>query len=98
MKKKKVSFTESIIILLLLLIILGVAVIKFGLSPEVPVLFTVLLMTFWAKLRGWSWADVQDGIKEGIEVAIIPIFIFILIGALIGVWIQAGIKKLPLIR
>ena len=91
MKKKKVSFTESIIILLLLLIILGVAVIKFGLSPEVPVLFTVLLMTFWAKLRGWSWADVQDGIKEGIEVAIIPIFIFILIGALIGVWIQAGI-------
>lgn len=91
MEKKKVSFTESIIILILLLIILGLAVIRFGLSPEVPVLFTVLLLTFWAKLRGWSWNDVQDGIKEGISVAIIPIFIFILIGALIAVWIQAGI-------
>lgn len=89
--KKKVSFTESLIILAVLLIILGLAVIKFGLSPEVPVLFTVLLLTFWAKFRGFSWQEIQDGIKEGIGVAIIPIFIFILIGALIGLWIQAGI-------
>lgn len=91
MKEKKVSFTESIIILIVLLIILGVSVIHFGLSPEVPVLFTVLLLTFWARLRGFTWNDVQDGIKDGISVAIIPIFIFILIGALIAVWIQAGI-------
>ena len=89
--KKKVSFSESIIILVILLLILGTAVIKFGLSPEVPVLFTVLLLTFWAKIRGFSWQDIQNGIKEGISVAIIPIFIFILIGALIGLWIQAGI-------
>lgn len=89
--KKKVSFSESIIILALLLIILGIAVIKFSLSPEVPVLFTVLLLTFWAKARNFSWQEIQDGIKEGIGVAIIPIFIFILIGALIGLWIQAGI-------
>lgn len=89
--KKKVSFSESLIILALLLIILGISVIKFGLSPEVPVLFTVLLLTFWAKIRGFSWQDIQDGIKEGISVAIIPIFIFILIGALIGLWIKAGI-------
>lgn len=91
MKKKQVSFPESIIILIVLLAILGISVIKFGLSPEVPVLFTVLLLTFWAKLRGFTWTDVQDGIKEGIGVAIIPIFIFILIGALIGLWIKAGI-------
>lgn len=89
--KKKVSFTESLVILALLLVILGFAVIKFGLSPEVPVLFTVLLLTFWAKFHGFSWQEIQDGIKEGISVAIIPIFIFILIGALIGLWIKAGI-------
>lgn len=91
MQKRKVSFPESIVILIILLAVLGISVIKFGLSPEVPVLFTVLLLTFWAKLRGFSWKDVQDGIKEGIGVAIIPIFIFILIGALIGLWIKAGI-------
>lgn len=89
--KKKVSFSEAIIILIILLAILGFSVIKFGLSPEVPVLFTVCLLTFWAKLRGASWEDIQNGIKEGIGVAIIPIFIFILIGALIGLWIKGGI-------
>ena len=91
MEKKKAPFSESIIILIVLLVILGLSVIKFGLSPEVPVLFTVLLLTFWAKLRGFSWQDIQNGIKEGISVAIIPIFIFMLIGALIGIWIKAGI-------
>lgn len=50
--KKKVSFLEAIIILLLLLIILGISVIKFGLMPEVPVLFTVCLLVFWLRLRG----------------------------------------------
>lgn len=91
MKQKRVSFGEAITILAILLIILGTAVIKFTLSPEVPVLFTVLLLSFWARFRGFTWNDVQDGIKEGINVAIIPIFIFILIGSLIGLWIQAGI-------
>lgn len=89
--KKKVSFLEAIIILGLLLIILGVSVIKFGLMPEVPVLFTVCLVVFWLRIRRNSWADIQDGIKEGISVAIIPIFIFILIGALIGLWIKGSI-------
>lgn len=89
--KKKVGFGEAVTILIILLAILGVSVIGFGLSPEVPVLFTVLLLVFWAKFRGASWEEIQDGIKEGIGVAIIPIFIFILIGALIGLWIKGGI-------
>ena len=67
--KKKVSFTESIVILAILLVILGISVIKFRLSPEVPVLFTVIPLTFWAKIRGFSWQDIQNGIKEGIGVA-----------------------------
>ncbi len=89
--KKKVSFPEAIIILLLLLLILGISVIKFGLMPEVPVLFTVCLLLFWLRIRGNDWSSIQDGIKEGIGVAIIPIFIFILIGALIGLWIKGSI-------
>ncbi|MBP2058445.1 NhaC family Na+:H+ antiporter [Lactobacillus colini] len=89
--KRKVGFIEAMTILVILLVILGISVIKFGLSPEVPVLFTVCLLVFWAKFRGASWQDIQDGIKEGIGVAIIPIFIFILIGSLIGLWIKAGI-------
>lgn len=88
---KKVKFGEAVTILVVMLVILGMAVIKFGLSPQIPVLFTIALLIFWARLRGASWEDVHQGIKEGISTAIIPIFIFILIGALIAVWIRAGI-------
>lgn len=88
---KKVHFGEALTILIIMLIILGTAVIHFGLSPQIPVLFTIALLIFWARLRGASWEDVHQGITEGISTAIIPIFIFILIGALIAVWIRAGI-------
>ena len=49
---KKVHFKEAIIILIIMLIILGTAVIKFGLSPQIPVLFTIALLIFWARFRG----------------------------------------------
>ncbi|WP_242363966.1 Na+/H+ antiporter NhaC [Limosilactobacillus antri] len=88
---KKVQFKEAIVILITMLIILGTAVIKFGLSPQIPVLFTIALLIFWARFRGAAWEEIHRGIQEGIETAIIPIFIFILIGALIAVWIKAGI-------
>ncbi|MCI1290556.1 MAG: Na+/H+ antiporter NhaC [Lactobacillus sp.] len=93
-KKKapaKVSVAESVIILIVMLLILGWSVIAWGLAPEVPVLFTIAMLILWAKLRHWSWDDIQGGIIDGVHIAIIPIFIFILIGALIAVWIKAGI-------
>ena len=51
---KKISFGESITIFIIMLIILGTAVIHFGLSPQIPVLFTIALLVFWAKFRGAS--------------------------------------------
>ena len=88
---KSIRFKEAATLLLIMLIILGTAVIRFGLSPQIPVLFVIALLIFWVKLRGASWDEIHKGIQEGIGTAIIPIFIFILIGALIAVWIQAGV-------
>lgn len=82
---KLIKFSEAVSILLIMLVILGTAVIKFGLSPQIPVLFVIALIMLWAKLRGASWDDLHKGIQDGIGTAIIPIFIFILIGALIAV-------------
>lgn len=91
MPAKKVSVLEASLVLLGMLAVLGISVIGFSLAPQVPVLTTTALIILWAKLRGFSWEDVNSGISEGVKVAIIPIFIFILIGALIAVWIQAGV-------
>ncbi|MFC6260122.1 Na+/H+ antiporter NhaC [Levilactobacillus fujinensis] len=88
---KPVKFGEAIIVLLLMLVIMGTGVIKFGLSPTTPVLLVIALVILWAKVRGADWDTIHDGIIDGIKTGIIPIFIFLLIGALISVWIAAGI-------
>lgn len=88
---QKVKTREASLVLIVMLAILGTGVIKWGLSPQTPVLLVLGLLTIWAKIRGFSWQAINDGIKSGIETGIIPIFIFILVGALISVWIAAGI-------
>lgn len=89
--KKDVSFREAVAILVTMLIILGFGVIKFGLSPQTPVLVVIGLLILWSKVRGSEWDEIFDGITDGVKNGIIPIFIFILIGSLIGTWIAAGI-------
>lgn len=89
--EKKIQFKEALLILILMLAILGTGVIKFGLSPQTPVLLVIGLLILWAKIRKHSWDTIHNGIMDGVKNGIIPIFIFILIGALIGVWITAGI-------
>ena len=73
MSKKSIDFKEAIIMLAVMLIILGVGVIKFGLSPQTPVLVVIGLLVLWAKLRGSSWDDISDGIVSGVKNGIIPI-------------------------
>ena len=87
---KEFSLKESILILVGLLIILAGGV-QQGLSPETPVLTVIALLILVAKVHGASWEKIHQGIKDGIGTALIPIFIFILIGVLIAVWIKAGI-------
>lgn len=88
---RPVQLPEALTILFVMLAIMGIAVIKFGLSPQTPVILVIALVILWAHLRGASWDTIHGGITDGIKTGIIPIFIFILIGALISVWIAAGI-------
>ena len=90
-KEPRISLTEGIIVLLFMLVIMGFSVIKLQISPQIPILFVILLLIGWAKVRKFSWDSVNQGIINGISTGIIPMFIFILIGALISSWIAAGV-------
>lgn len=90
MMKVKLSLREAIIVLVIDLAIMGNGVIGLGLSPQVPVLLAITVTIFWAKFKGLNWDQINAGIKDGIDKGIIPIVIFILIGAMISTWIAAG--------
>ena len=89
-KIRPLSFWEAVIVLILVLGIMGVGVIGLGISPQVPVMLALGFVIVWARWRHVDWATVNVGVVEGIEKGIIPIFIFILIGAMISTWIAAG--------
>ena len=88
---RPVKFPEAFAVIIIMLAIMGTGVIKFGLSPQTPVMLVIALVILWARIRGAAWDDIHSGIIDGIKTGIIPIFIFLLIGALISVWIAAGI-------
>lgn len=89
-KKIKISVFEASMILIIVLTIMGIGVIGIGLSPQVPVMLAMSFVILWSKLREFDWLNVNAGIKDGIEKGIVPILIFILIGAMISTWVAAG--------
>ncbi|API91394.1 Na+/H+ antiporter NhaC [Virgibacillus pantothenticus] len=88
--KRDVTLKESIFLLVILMIIIGISIIGLDLQPQIPILFAVGIVIFFAKMKGASWDAIHKGIQNGIIPGLIPIIIFMLIGVLISVWISAG--------
>ncbi|WP_394239101.1 Na+/H+ antiporter NhaC [Niallia oryzisoli] len=88
--KKDVSLKESIFLLVVLLAIIGACIIGLGLPPQIPILIAIGIVVVFAKVKGFSWDTIHDGISNGIIPGLIPILIFMLIGILVSVWIAAG--------
>lgn len=87
---KEATLKESLFLLVVLLAIIGVSIIGLGMDPQIPILFSVGVIIIFAKIKGFSWDSVHNGISNGITPGLIPILIFMLIGALVSVWIAAG--------
>lgn len=89
-KKHTTSLLESIVILVGMLACLGILIIKYKMTPHIPILMVFTVLLFYGKFRGYSWDEIHDGIVEGIKPGIIPIIIFLLIGVLVATWIASG--------
>lgn len=90
-QKNRVTFTEASIMLFLIVASIAAGVIGFGISPNIAILIAIAIVTVYSVVKRYSFDRFHQGIVNGIKPGVIPIFIFILVGALIAVWIQAGI-------
>lgn len=88
---KKVSLLEASIVLGLIILSISIGVIGLQLSPNITILFAISVSIFYMVIKKMPLDMVNTGIVSGLKPGIIPIFIFLLVGALIAVWIQAGI-------
>lgn len=90
-KKGKPSFKEAVFVLLLIVSSIAIGVVGLKLSPNITILAAIGMVMLYAVVKKYPTEWLHEGIINGIKPGIIPIFIFILVGALIAVWIQAGI-------
>ena len=88
---KKISLAEASIVLIMIILSISVGVIGLKLSPNITILFAISECILYMAIRKIPLEMVNKGIVNGLKPGIIPIFIFLLVGALIAVWIQAGI-------
>lgn len=89
--ENKLTTKLSMTLLIVVIIILATAVIGFGLSPSVPILLVISMIVLVARLRGVSWQESQAALIKGITSGIAPLFLFLLIGALIALWLATGV-------
>lgn len=89
--KKKISLGEASLVLLLIILSISIGVIGLKLSPNITILFAISVTILYIAIKRMPLEMINKGIVSGLKPGIIPIFIFILVGALIAVWIQAGI-------
>lgn len=90
MEQRHLKMTESFGVIVVMFLILGTLIIKYKMSPQIPILCVFTLLLFYGRLRGFTWEQVIDGIAEGIKPGIIPMMIFMMIGLLISTWLASG--------
>ncbi|MGY0504171.1 Na+/H+ antiporter NhaC [Luteimonas sp. e5] len=81
--------------LIVLALMLAAAVWLFGddssYGPNQVALVLATMVAALVGLRnGMRWADIQHGMVHGISLAVVPIFILLAVGALIGTWMMSG--------
>lgn len=88
---EKPSFLEASCMLIVIVAGIAISVVGLHLSPNVAILAAIGVVMLYGVIKRFPSEILHEGIINGIKPGIIPIFIFILVGALIAVWIQAGI-------
>jgi len=93
---KKPSYIQALVPLILLIIMLASSVWMFGEDSsygpnQIALLIASAAAAVIAFGNGYRWSEIEEGITSGIAVALGAILIILMVGALIGTWLLAGI-------
>jgi len=82
---------EALVVLIILIAALAIGIIVYGVDPHVPMLLGVCAAAIMASILGYKWAEIEGFMIKGIGKAMQSIMILVIIGVLIGVWLDAGV-------
>jgi len=82
---------EALASLVFLIAIIFVCAAIWDVSLHIPLMFATAFSAIIAKRCGYKWKQIERGIFNGIYSVLQAVLILITVGALIGIWILAGV-------
>lgn len=82
---------EALLTLAVLVAALAVGIVVYGVDPHVPMFVGVIAAALMAMHLGFKWEEIEKSMMDGIYKALQSVCILIIVGILIGVWINAGV-------
>ena len=82
---------EALLTMAFLVAMLALGIVKYGVDPHVPMFIGTLGAAMMALYLGYKWEAIEKAMMDGIYKALQSVCILIIVGILIGVWINAGV-------
>ena len=82
---------EALLTMALLIASLAIGIVIFGVDPHVPMFIGVMVAALMAMHLGYKWDEIEKAMLDGIYKALQSVCILIIVGILIGVWIDSGV-------
>ena len=90
-KKKKIKLGVALIPVIFLIIALSITIGFYGQDPHIAIILAAAVASLVAIIHKHPWKEIQDGMVHGITLAMGAILILMVVGTMIGTWIQGGI-------
>ena len=88
---RKPYLWEALLSFGFLIFIIAISVLVFHVDLHLPMMLAALVAAAIAKRCGFTWKDIEKSFLDGIYVAMPAVLILVVVGALIGVWLMAGV-------
>ena len=89
--KKRISYIAALIPFAFLIFFMGYATVFLKQQAHIPLILAAALAAIVALLHGYKWKELEDAVVQGMGLTISPLFILLVIGIMIGTWIQGGV-------
>ncbi len=84
------AFWEAVVLVILIIATISVSIIKFGATPHMPILLSVLLLILYGLMKKVKYKEIENGLVEGAGAGMSAVFLFFFIGILVSTWIMSG--------
>ncbi len=90
-EQKEASVSWALVPVVFLILALFYTIVILGQTAHIPLILAAAVAAGVAVYLGYAWKEIQEGMVQGINLAMGAILILMVVGTMIGTWISGGI-------